>query len=81
MSLQLNFEPHSWYKGFAIQKRYEGAPFTPHHGPKWVSYYADGMTYRVVELHSETLKDLKAQITTWRNEYNKKWKTLHNKTH
>jgi hypothetical protein len=54
MSLQLNFAPHSWYKGFAIQ-----------HRQNWRAYTLNGMTGYIVTLEADTLKQLRQQI----NEY------------
>lgn len=57
MSLHLEFEPHSWYMGFAIKDdRADTA------GDVWAAYTDDGMTYSIVSLTAETLDDLKAQI-------------------
>lgn len=77
MSLHLNFEPHSWYKGFAIKK--EEAPTGEHIGRRghsiagsrrlnttWRAFTDDGNTYQIVELHSSTLKQLKIYITEYR---------------
>lgn len=61
MSLQLEFEPHSWYKGFAIN-------FTPmgrdYH--QWTAYTGDGNTYWIIEIEAYTLKELKQLITEYR---------------
>lgn len=63
MSLHLEFEPHSWYKGFAIKKDVH-----PHFSSMidWSAYYEDGMyTYSVIELYGDTLKELKQKITAY----------------
>ena len=58
MSLHLEFDPHSWYMGWAIKKSlyiFEGEP-------QWSAYTANGMTGFVEELHANTLKELKQKI-------------------
>jgi hypothetical protein len=53
MSLYLEFEPHSWYMGFAIKAK---------EGGLWSAYTDDGNTYTIVEREASTLKELKALI-------------------
>ena len=68
MSLHIEFEPHSWYKGFAIKKRTlerDVAKDTPINYYLWQAYTANGMTGYVVNLHATTLKDLKNKITEY----------------
>lgn len=65
--MHLEFEPHSWYKDFAIQKRYEGKPFISFNEPKYIGYTDNGNTYRIDELKADTLKELKQLITEYRN--------------
>lgn len=61
MSLQLEFEPHSWYKGWAIEKT--GCAHNDITNWEWNAYTDDGMyTYAVLELHATTLKQLKNRI-------------------
>lgn len=63
MSLHLEFTPHSWYKGAAIEYR----PSFPR-AIAWTAYIEDGMyTYSVIELCAGTLKELKMKITNYRN--------------
>ena len=64
MSLHLDFEPHSWYKGFAI-KRTDLIAAPGSLNVFWQGYIADGNTYQVVELEAETLKELKQLITAY----------------
>lgn len=69
MSLHLEFEPHTYYKGFAIydnrdfhiQAEVGGAP-SPF---KWHAFTDNGMTYRIDELASHSLKDLKTLINDY----------------
>lgn len=63
MSLSLNFDPHSWYMGFAIQlDEYES------HSPnKWWGYVDNGITGYIVELNARTLKELKQLIKQYRS--------------
>ena len=65
MSLYINFEPHSWYKGFAIKHNTEkdSSGFYIDEGAKWQAYTDDGNTYRVVTIESDkSLVDLKSKI-------------------
>lgn len=69
MSLHLEFEPHSWYKGFAIYDNRDyhiqatvGGALSPH---KWHAFTDNGNTYRIDELASYSLKDLKLLITDY----------------
>ena len=65
MSLHINFEPHSWYKGFAIKKTPQmmAGGILNH----WQAYTDDGNTYRIIERESSTLEELKQKITEYRN--------------
>ena len=63
MSLHLNFEPHSWYMGFAIQKDYEANSDTPR--TLWRAYTDDGNTYRVIEFCRYQLQLVKEDIRNW----------------
>ena len=74
MSLHLEFEPHSWYKGFAIRNNRQGhdqygleRPLNPESGHKYTAYTANGNTYYIDEVHADTLKALKLGI----NDYHK----------
>lgn len=92
MSLHLEFEPHSWYKGFAIKhdpnhndacewdyKYTDGKLCTIHNRivhpwdnfcedyvPKWQGFTDNGNTYGVHELGADTLAELRAKITEYR---------------
>lgn len=61
MSLQLNFEPHSYYMGFAIKKETSYNTVLGNHNT-WLAFIDNGNTYRVDELGSNTLKNLKDKI-------------------
>lgn len=60
--MYLEFEPHSWYKGFAIKFTKMGQDYH-----QWSAYTDDGNTYRVVELETYTLKELKQLINEYRS--------------
>jgi hypothetical protein len=63
MSLYIEFDAHSWYKGFAIKDQrlsHTEADL------KWYAVTANGMTGYLVEFEADTLKDLKKQITDYR---------------
>ena len=60
MSMILDFEPHSWYKGWAIKKM---TP-TKLHPLKWQAMTDDGVrTYAIISVSAKTLKGLKIKIT------------------
>lgn len=59
MSLSLNFEPHSWYMGFAIRMDELSSPESSW---KWLGVIDNGNTYQIDELTADTFEDLKAQI-------------------
>ena len=64
MSMHLEFETHSWYKGFAIQdyrKQYSGVE------GRWCAVTDNGNTYIIDMLESDTLKQLKQLITNYRS--------------
>ena len=62
MSLYLNFEPHSWYKHFAIKdNRLDDVE-----DYRWSAYTDDGNTYRIIRLDANTLKELHDKITSYR---------------
>lgn len=69
MSLYIDFEPHSRYKGFAIKKRdVDNAGVAGDNREyKYSGYTDDGMTYRVIEFNAYTLKELKQKITDYRS--------------
>lgn len=75
MSLHLEFEPHSWYKEFAIKdNRAQGhdqrkleRPLKNDEGFRWSAYTANGMTGYIVERHADTLAQLKELITKYTN--------------
>jgi len=64
MSMHLEFEPHSWYRGFAIKKT---EAYNHPYPYIWEAYTDDGMTYSIIERKAYTLKALKQQITEYRN--------------
>lgn len=59
MSLQLEFEPHSWYKGWAIKKKDDP---TGAEG-KWDAVTYDSIRGRWLYRQADTLKGLKLVIT------------------
>lgn len=73
MSMYLEFEPHSWYKGFAIRDNYTSGYDNTNlennleNGYRYTAYTDDGNTYRIIERNADTLKQLKQQITDYRN--------------
>lgn len=69
MSMRLEFEPHSWYKGFAIQDNRELTLETEHGlSPyQWIAYTDNGNTYQIDTLKSQTLKDLRILINDYRS--------------
>lgn len=73
MSLHLEFEPHSWYRGFAIkdnraqghdQSNVERSMLNNEPYP-WSAYTDNGMTGYIVERHADTLVELKKRITEY----------------
>ena len=86
MSLYLEFEPHSWFKGFAIQhnrtqghdNNYLERNMSDSEGYAWSAYTDNGMTGYINERHANTLKELKNNITAYhariaeRDAYNRK---------
>lgn len=71
MSLYINFEPKGWYKGFAIRDNkvsdYDNTNLKNNLENGYTAYTDDGMTYRIIERNADTLKQLKQQITDYRN--------------
>lgn len=71
MSLHLEFEPHSYYRDFAIKQNTPWGMLTNNASDKivskWSAYTANGMTGHIVELEADTLRELKEQITTYTN--------------
>jgi len=65
MSLYIDFEPHSWYKGFAIRKVDDWHQNTG--VTLWVGLVDNGNTYQVDEVTGRTLKELKKNITSYRS--------------
>lgn len=70
MSLHLEFEPHSWYMGWAIRDNQRtdypgGRTWTNIQPKRWTGYTADGDTYYIVERDAHTLRELKQQIKEW----------------
>lgn len=67
MSLHLEFDPHSWYMGFAIRDnaapdRKGGNTYTHIQPKRWTGYIANGNTYRVDTVDAFTLAELKRRI-------------------
>lgn len=73
MSLHLEFEPHSWYMGWAIKDNRKSGhnnsnlerPLEATEGHRWSAYTANGMTGYIVERHAVTLKGIKLLIRTY----------------
>lgn len=65
MSLYLTFEPHSWYRGFAIQDLNRSADQEEVKGCRWRAFTDDGRTYRIVELEARTVRELRQCITEY----------------
>lgn len=61
MSMHLEFEPHSWYMGFAIRDNLMGQGHIEGI-TKWTAYTDDGNTYRIIDLEAGTLERLKSKI-------------------
>lgn len=69
MSMTLNFEPHSWYKGCAIEKSHH--PMSTVRPVKWTAYFEDGIrTYSVTVFEADTLAELKQRITKFLDRIN-----------
>lgn len=62
MSLHLEFEPHSWYKQFAIRDR---RTFDKDPSFKWEAVTANGNTGYIDTVYGTTLKELKENITAY----------------
>lgn len=73
MSMSLEFEPHSWYMGFAIEDNRADWPSDE----AWRGYTDDGNTYRIDELEAASLSDLKWRIRQYhlkrRNGYGERY--------
>lgn len=73
MSMHLEFEPHSWYKGAAIKSNHGILYGMPGYtGTRWNAYYLNGMTGYIIEFAGETLSDIKEQITNYINRQNER---------
>jgi len=68
MSLSINFEPHSWYMGFAISPTDElvasNLPL-PVERKRWQAYTDNGNTYNVDLVEGSSLSELKSNIRTY----------------
>lgn len=68
MSLTLEFDPHSWYMGFAINDtadmKYPGKVYRID-ANRWHAYTDNGSTYYVDEVVADTLADLKQAIRAY----------------
>ena len=60
MSMHLEFEPHSWYMGFAVQFTKMGRDYH-----QWTGYTDNGNTYRIDELEAYTLRELHEKIRAY----------------
>ena len=60
MSMHLDFQPHSWYMGFAIQKT--GIDKNDITDYPFNAYIANGNTYMVDDVHGATLDKVKTNI-------------------
>ena len=67
MSLSINFDAHSHYKGFAIQYKPHVA-YNDITDYRWSAYTDNGNTYQVDELHAMTLEKLKHKINEYRGD-------------
>ena len=68
MSLHLEFNPHSWYMGFAIKqntKPDKDVPDIADEESPWEAYTDDGNTYRIVDFEAKILKRLKQKIRSY----------------
>lgn len=66
MSLHLEFEPHSWYKGFAIKPRQRFC-LNKKVWYQWEAVGLNGNTGYIVHLHASTLASIKNSITAYNN--------------
>lgn len=62
MSLHLEFEPHSWYMGFAIKKDVVKRLVLYPAIAEWSAYTDNGNTYQVDRLEASSLIGLKQKI-------------------
>jgi hypothetical protein len=76
MSLHLEFEPHSWYKGFAI-KRQDLIAGPEDNQSYWYGVTPNGMTGFLVEFEAMTLRELKQQITEYNARESKRIKDIY----
>ena len=73
MSLYLDFEPHSYYKNFAIRNNREQGhdqrnlerKLANDDGFKWAGYTENGDSGHLVIRYADTLKELKTLITEY----------------
>ncbi len=73
MSLYINFEPHSWYRGFAIKDdRHDITEQQP-----WQAYGVNGMTGYIVTIGGGTLAECKQRITDWHSKENERIERLY----
>lgn len=66
MSLHLEFEPHSWYMGFAIKRTRTSTKVVGIRN-HWNAYIDNGMTGYIDELEANTLSKLKQEIRGYFN--------------
>lgn len=60
MSMHLEFEPHAWYMGFAIQKT--GIDKNDITDYPFNAYIDNGNTYMIDEVHGATLAEVKENV-------------------
>lgn len=62
--MHVNFEPHSWYMGFAIKDNGELTGDNPGNarGYRWEAFIDNGNTYNIDDVEADTLKALKFNI-------------------
>ena len=72
MSLHLEFEPHSWYMGFAIKDNRKSEWAQEDKEDKWEAYTANGNTGYIDTQGGATLAELRQQIRNYRNRINER---------
>ena len=67
MSMHLEFDPHSWYMGFAVRDnsatdRKNGNSWSHIQPKRWTGYIDNGNTYQIDTVDAHTLSELHAAI-------------------
>lgn len=71
--MSMYFEPHSWYRGFAIKDdRNDITEEQP-----WQAYGVNGMTGYIVTIGGGTLTECKQRITDWHIKENERIERLY----